>query len=106
MTNSTPTPRFIRADLDAAAVDQVARLFDATPAQILVELLQNARQAGATAVDVTISNDTGRISVTDDGCGVTDPKVLLSFGRNGWNDEVVDAENPAGVGFLHSRCST
>ena len=47
------------------------------------------------------------VSITDDGAGIEDPAVLLSFGENGWNDELVAREDAAGMGILslaHRGC--
>ena len=69
------------------------------------EVLQNSRRAGATQVRVTIdaSEDTPgalTVTVTDDGAGIADPAVLLSFGENGWSEDLVRCEDAAGMGFL------
>ncbi|MDE0032227.1 MAG: hypothetical protein OXU75_03735, partial [Deltaproteobacteria bacterium] len=47
------------------------------------------------------------VTVTDDGAGIEDPAVLLSFGENGWNDDLVAREDAAGMGILslaHRGC--
>ena len=38
--------------------------------------------------------------VTDDGAGIADASVLLSFGENGWNEDLVRREDAAGMGML------
>ena len=65
---------------------------------------QNSRRAGATRVRVTIGGpaDTGPLTVTiaDDGAGIADAAVLLSFGENGWSEDLVRREDAAGMGML------
>ncbi|MCY4481188.1 MAG: hypothetical protein OXB97_14980, partial [Rhodospirillales bacterium] len=39
------------------------------------------------------------ITISDDGTGIAEPAVLLSFGENGWSDELVRREAAAGFGF-------
>ena len=95
--------RTIRARIHDSALKRVTRTFAATLADIFAETLQNARRAGATRVRVGLAdNPDGPLAVTvaDDGTGIADPAVLLSFGENGWNDELVRREDAAGMGFL------
>ena len=96
--------RSIRARIHDSALKRVTRTFAATLADIFAETLQNARRAGATRVRVTLTGDEKigplQITVTDDGVGIADPAVLLSFGENGWNEKLVRREDAAGMGFL------
>ena len=39
------------------------------------------------------------VTIADDGSGIADPAVLLSFGENGWSDDLVRREDAAGFGF-------
>ena len=99
--NDTAT---IRARIHESAIRRVTRTFAATLTDAFSEILQNARRAGATRVRVTVTGpaDTGplTVTVTDDGAGIVDPAVLLSFGENGWNEDLVAAEDAAGMGML------
>ena len=99
--NDTST---LRARMHDSAIGRVTRMFAATLADIFSETLQNARRAGATRVRVTLreAGDDRPLSVTvaDDGAGIADPAVLLSFGENGWNEDLVRREDAAGMGFL------
>ncbi len=108
------SPVTVRARVHDGALARVTRMYAATLADIFAELLQNARRAGAARVRVTVRNaddpDAGSgahdpgarlaVSVTDDGAGIADPAVLLSFGENGWDAETVHREDAAGMGFL------
>lgn len=69
---------------------------------LISELLQNARRAGATQIDVGYDADTKILTVQDDGCGIEDFQKLLSFHESGWDAETQAGEHPFGVGF--SKC--
>ena len=113
-----PEPRTIRARIHESAVRRVTRIYAATLADILAEAFQNARRAGATRVHLAIERWAGgpatierwagegrtgepgfAVTVSDDGEGIADPALLLSFGENGWDDALVRREDAAGFGF-------
>ena len=103
--------RTIRARIHESAVKRVTRIYAATAAEILAEILQNSRRAGAARVRVTLAAPAGQpadpatgetpliVTIADDGAGIADPAVLLSFGENGWDDALVRREDAAGFGF-------
>ena len=105
--------RTIRARIHESAVKRVPRIYAATLAEILVEALQNSRRAGATRVHVSVAAPAGHpqeaatetgdtqlaVTIADDGDGIADPAVLLSFGENGWDEDLVRREDAAGFGF-------
>ena len=101
--------RTIRARIHETAVKRVTRIYAATLADIFAETLQNSRRAGATRVRIAIAGLPGRaaeprgpqftVTVSDYGAGIADPAVLLSFGENGWEDDLVRREDAAGFGF-------
>ena len=107
--------RTIRARIHESAVKRVTRIYAATLADIFAETLQNSRRAGATKVRVSVAATEGHVApsnsaaggtpltvtvtITDDGAGIADASVLLSFGENGWNDALVRREDAAGFGF-------
>ena len=92
---------------------RVTRVYAATLADIFAETLQNSRRAGAARVRISVSTPTARpdeiaattgetpltVTISDDGAGIADPAVLLSFGENGWDDALVRREDAAGFGF-------
>ncbi len=95
-------PSTIHARVHDSAIDRVSRFFNATLDDAFVELLQNARRAGAAAVSVRgefVSERRYRVTVTDHGAGIPDPSILLSFGESAWTDETELSEDPAGIGF-------
>lgn len=65
---------------------------------ILGELLQNARRAGATRIDITTDGKT-TLTIEDNGRGVQDFQNLLTIAGSSWEDDVQD-EEPFGIGFL------
>ena len=69
---------------------------------LVTELLQNARRAGATRIDVTFDETRQWLRVVDDGCGVSDFQNLLTFYLSGWDDATREEEHPFGIGF--SKC--
>ncbi len=104
---ATP-PASIRARIHESAVKRVTRIYAATLADIFAETLQNSRRAGAARVRIAVSGSGGApdggepyftVTVADDGVGIADPAVLLSFGENGWDDALVRREDAAGFGF-------
>ena len=101
MHHASATPARVRARVHDGAIARVTRFFNATLADIFTELLQNARRAGARRLDVTterIAKHGGAdIRVADDGDGIADPAVLLSFGETGWAG-AARREDPAGMG--------
>ncbi len=97
--NDTAT---IRARIHDSAIKRVTRTFAASIGEVFSETLQNSRRAGATRVCVAVTGSDGNltVTVTDDGAGIADPAVLLSFGENGWSEDLVAAEDAAGMGML------
>ena len=103
--------RTIRARIHESAVKRVTRIYAATAAEALAEILQNSRRGAAARVRVTIAAPAAQpadaatretpliVSIDDDGAGIADPSVLLSFGENGWDDALVRREDAAGFGF-------
>ena len=110
---ATALPATIRARIHENAIKRVTRTYASTLTDVLVETLQNSRRAGATRVRIAVAAPEARpdgntvasgetpltVTITDDGAGIADPAVLLSFGENGWSDELVRREDAAGFGF-------
>ena len=110
---ATTPPATIRARIHESAVKRVTRIYASTLSDAMTEALQNSRRAGATRVRIAIDTLTDRpaqyapatdgtrltVTIADDGAGIADPAVLLSFGENGWSDDLVRREDAAGFGF-------
>ena len=101
MTDPSHLPTTIRARVHDGAIDRVSRFFNASVADAAAELIQNSRRSGATRLDVATEDvpEGGTVvTVTDDGFGIADPAVLLSFGESGWDAATAKREDPAGMG--------
>ena len=90
----------IRSRIAEEAIAKVMQFVDGTLAQALHEILQNARRSRATSVTITHERANGRLTVSDDGRGISDPRTLLAFGRSGWPKDLHGAEHPAGMGIF------
>jgi len=88
----------IRAKVNPRLLAKADRLFTGSLSGRIIELLQNARRAGAT--EVRITNRQGQVTVHDNGRGVEDFSALLDLGRSGWEQTLEQAEDPAGVGIF------
>ncbi|MBT9597762.1 MAG: ATP-binding protein [Vitreoscilla sp.] len=69
---------------------------------LVSELLQNARRAGATLIQIQYDATANVLRVQDDGCGLGDFQKLLSLHESGWDAATCIEEQPFGVGF--SKC--
>lgn len=69
---------------------------------LISELLQNARRAGATQIELRYDAASKVLLVTDDGRGIDYFQKLLSFNESGWDASTCAEERPFGVGF--SKC--
>jgi hypothetical protein len=101
-------PEVIQGRIDAGLLSKADRIFPNDNEGIFVELLQNARRAGAKTVGVTVEeveggSDQCLVSVHDDGCGIHEFQGLVTLGRTGWDTDTRKTEDPAGMGF-YSLC--
>jgi hypothetical protein len=100
--------QLIQAQVSASFINKADRLFSNNLSDIFIELLQNARRAGAFLVTVETAEGTDggtEIRFADNGHGIDDFSFLLNLGDSDWNEAVERAEDPAGMGFfslLHS----
>ncbi len=84
--------------LVALSLSKADRLFTGTLDGRIIEILQNARRAGAT--EVSITNEDGLVTVRDNGSGIDDFAKLLDLGDSDWDQSMEQAEDPAGVGIF------
>ncbi|RTB44092.1 ATP-binding protein [Pseudomonas aeruginosa] len=69
-----------------------------TPYSMLGELLQNARRAQASLIQVTVEENT--LTISDDGIGIADLQSLIRIAESGWSEELRARENAFGMGVL------
>ena len=90
--------RKIKARVNTRLLAKADRLFTGTVEGRIIEILQNARRAGATKVEIT--NEAGIMTVRDNGRGIKDFGRLLDLGGSGWDEAFEQSEDPAGVGLF------
>ncbi|WP_230771761.1 ATP-binding protein [Sphingomonas sp. Leaf4] len=95
-------PLTIHASVAPETISKVGRLFNGSLEDILTELLQNSRRAGATSIAITadLTADDPILTIADDGHGITDPSSILTLGRSDWSDDTRRREDPAGMGVF------
>ena len=95
-------PATIATAVAPETIAKVTRLFNNTAFDVVTELFQNARRAGAIAVAVLIQTggpDT-LLHIIDDGHGIADPAAMVTLGRSGWSEQTRRMEDPAGMGVF------
>lgn len=97
-----PLPDTIRASVSQSLLGRVTRIFNNSSGDVLSELLQNSRRAGATRVEIDIVDidDRSVLVIRDDGSGIDDPAKILTLGDSGWDADLAKREDPAGMGVF------
>jgi len=95
-------PSTIHASVGQSLIGKVSRLFNNGVADVLAELLQNARRAGASEVDIDVidTEDHKLLVLRDNGSGIDDPAKILTLGDSGWSGDIARSEDPAGMGVF------
>lgn len=95
-------PATIQTAVSQSMIHRVTRFFNHSAQDLLVELLQNSRRAGATRVDIDRFDlsDRAILVVRDNGNGIDDPAKLVTLGDSGWDSEIAGREDPAGMGVF------
>lgn len=90
----------ICAQVNPRLLSKAGRLFTGSLRGRIIEILQNARRAGATTV--TVTNEKGLVTVQDNGSGIDSFANLLDLGGSGWPEQsnLEQSEDPAGVGIF------
>ena len=92
----------IRARVVDSAIDKVTRLFSAASPIFSPRRCKTHAVAAPTASPQPSSRmaTPPASPLTDDGDGIADPAVLLTFGESDWKAGIAEAEDPAGFGLL------
>ena len=88
----------VRLEVDESKLVNNLRHAFTKRSNVLSELMQNARRAGATEIRFTLNNDT--LTIEDDGNGIDDFSDLLTVASSGWDIDTIQKESPFGLGFL------
>jgi hypothetical protein len=90
----------ISATVNTRLLSKADRLFTGSLRGRIIEVLQNARRAGATRVQ--INHDGSTVVVHDNGRGIEDFERLLDLGGSNWDpaQPIEQSEDPAGVGLF------
>jgi hypothetical protein len=81
-------------------LDKARNFFNSTTEDIVNELLQNSRRAGATKVKVTNCYDSNTIVIEDNGIGIFSNGVAINLGGSNWSSKTQEREDPAGCGLF------
>ena len=76
----------ICAKVNVRLLSKADRLFTGSVSGRIIEILQNARRAGASQVEIINSDDL--ITVKDNGIGIEDFGKLLDLGGSGWDEQM------------------
>ena len=72
---------------------------------VIAELMQNARRAGASNVDIEFDAKSKTLTVTDNGSGISNFSSLFALAESGWEDDIQASEHPFGMGFFSTLFS-
>lgn len=70
------------------------------PLSFLDEIFQNADRSDAKNVYVNFETIENKLIIENDGEVLNNPQKLFSMSESGWKKEVMDTENPFGIGFF------
>ncbi len=95
-------PTTINTMVSPSLLTKISRFSDGGVLAALLEIIQNARRAGAKRIDITqVKADQGLVlRIRDDGCGIADPVKFLALGDSGWDEKIARSEDPAGMGVF------
>jgi hypothetical protein len=83
--------QIVQAKVSSRLLAKADRLFTGTQEGRMIEILQNARRAGASQVEITNGPD-GLVTIQDNGHGIRDFSVLLDLGSSDWDPTIEEAE--------------
>src|SRR5690606_28469727 len=90
----------IRSQVNPRLLTKADRLFTGSLSGRITEVLQNARRAGATHVEIVNDEKNNEVTIRDNGRGIDDFAALLDLGGSNWEESLEVSEDPAGVGVF------
>ncbi len=98
----TQHPSKIQLKVDETKLVQNLRHAFTQRSNVISELMQNARRAGATKIRFQLSShlSNSKLTIEDNGNGIDDFADLLTVASSGWDAETIETESPFGLGFL------
>ena len=90
----------IKSQVNPRLLSKADRLFTGSLSGRITEVLQNARRAGATRVEIINDETNNEVVVRDNGSGIDDFAALLDLGGSNWEESLEASEDPAGVGVF------
>lgn len=90
----------VQAQIDQTEFFKNIQYLFAGSSAFLSEFLQNGRRAGATRIALKFEEDSSTLTVVDDGIGISDFSVLLTFSKTGWDQAVAHEDRPFGMGVF------
>lgn len=101
ITGAQAVPQQVRASVNERMFFKTMQHLFSSSFSVMGELIQNARRAGATRIDISLDCDSRTICVTDDGIGIENFEALLDLATSGWSSEEVQlSDKPFGMGFF------
>lgn len=89
--------RYVRFSVDAGVIDRLGRELVSKPETAVAELIKNAYDADASTVDLSFENTDkpgGRLTISDDGLGMTRTQLVSGFMRLSSMDKVREPLSP------------
>ncbi|MFM6174336.1 MAG: ATP-binding protein [Sphaerospermopsis kisseleviana] len=86
--------------ISANILNKARNFFNSTTEDILNEILQNCRRAGATKVKVSKNVSNSTVTIEDNGIGIFSKSVAINLGGSEWSSDTQDREDPAGCGLF------
>jgi len=100
MTNANSTAEAVKFNAinSERFFQQISHFFE-RPEGVLLEIAQNAHRAGATKLDITLSDNA--LVAIDNGHGADSVVPLLCLSDSAWHKEVEEGQMPAGWGLFY-----
>lgn len=107
VTPATPTTaatacsaHLVQAGINEQAFFATMKHLFTTSFTFVGEVLQNARRAGASRVDLTFEPKHKRLAISDDGQGIEQWDKLVRLCESGWDEQTMLSDQPFGMGFF------